>query len=84
MSWTRLNQKKVTWEIVLCKTCEGRGHVFEEKLVNYHRGEYESVRPPCRYCESSGRMVRTTTVEEKPYEDKSGEKASSQEDARTS
>lgn len=84
MTYKRLNQKKVTWEIVVCKTCEGRGHVYEEKLVNYHRGEYDSVRHDCRYCNGSGRMVRTTTVEERPYEDKSGEKASPQEDARTS
>ena len=71
MGWQRHPQKTIKFEIVICKTWEGRGHNFDHKLVDYHRGDYETERYECWYCNGTGRMRRTTTVEEIAYEDKS-------------
>jgi len=49
-------------EVVICSSCEGRGYIVGTNLVDYHKGEFESFRTPCRTCDGTGRMLKKTTI----------------------
>lgn len=46
--------------VVLCDHCKGYGFQVTEKCTDYHKGEYETSRWPCRHCDGDGRMIETT------------------------
>jgi DnaJ-class molecular chaperone len=57
----------MTREVILCSNCGGLGVKHYQELTNHHKGEYETTTEPCRTCEGSGRMIRTTRVVVEPY-----------------
>ena len=46
--------------VVLCERCKGHGFIIDEKLTDYHKGEYTTTRSECRKCEGDGRMIKCT------------------------
>ena len=52
-------------KIILCPMCEGTG---EEKYIHHKSGhDSEQWKKPCECCETSGRLIEITTVEQKPF-----------------
>lgn len=47
-------------KVVLCDRCKGYGFQTKEECTDYHKGEYETSRWPCRHCEGDGRMIKST------------------------
>lgn len=50
-------------EVILCSNCAGRGRYYEQ--VNAYEDELVS----CYRCEGSGRVIKTVTIEYKPFSD---------------
>jgi DnaJ-class molecular chaperone len=46
--------------VELCPQCNGIGTITTEKLVDYHRNDYDTVRTPCKFCLGDGRVVVVT------------------------
>ena len=46
-----------TYEVAVCKTCEGLGYTFREELVDYHKRDYATFRDKCSRCLGDGRVV---------------------------
>jgi Ribonuclease G/E len=55
-------------EIVICKTCNGKGTVEHKELVDYHNGIYDYTTEDCNHCKKSGRLKKTTTITIEPYQ----------------
>ncbi len=53
--------------VILCDSCDGKGHTYHTELTNYHKGEYEDWLETCYKCSGSGRLVQTTMVTIEPY-----------------
>lgn len=54
-------------KILLCDNCKGRGKIRYEKMVDYHKHEYNYEDKPCYSCKGSGRIVETTVIKRRPY-----------------
>ena len=49
-------------KIIICGHCRGRGLVTKEKLISYHRNEYDYWDEKCPTCNGSGRQKITTKI----------------------
>lgn len=50
-------------EYVPCIMCKGSGVKRFEKLVNYHKGYYDTWYENCIKCDGSGILIKVTTYE---------------------
>ena len=55
-------------EIIACDTCRGNGYIECSELVDYHKGDYDCWNEICYSCNGSGRIVKTTTIEYKKFD----------------
>ena len=49
-------------EIVLCKSCHGKGYVWGSEMIDYHKREYDTFKITCKPCDGKGRMIKKTTI----------------------
>ena len=49
-------------EVVLCKSCDGRGYVWGSEMTDYHKREYDTFKVSCKPCGGTGRMIKKTTI----------------------
>jgi len=58
-------------EVVICEACKGKGIIYWDELVDYHKRIYVTYSRDCDRCKTRGRLVRTTVtkVEERPITD---------------
>jgi DnaJ-class molecular chaperone len=49
-------------EVILCQKCKGEGSIVCDRMVDYHRREYDTWRELCRSCGGSGRSRKTTVT----------------------
>ena len=60
--WYYKNNPNPIFDIVICPECNGRGAIFEDILIDHHRGIYDTKRHTCERCEGNGRLERRTTT----------------------
>lgn len=47
-------------KVILCERCKGFGFTLDERLSDYHKGEYTTTRNICKTCDGDGRMIECT------------------------
>lgn len=57
-------------EIVICTKCKGKGKLYYDVLVDYHKREYETEIEICSHCDGKGRLLKCTTITYKKLENK--------------
>jgi len=57
-------------EIVVCTQCRGIGKIHRRYNVGSHKSEYEYESEVCIQCKGSGRMLKETIINFKPYDPK--------------
>lgn len=55
-------------EIVICTQCRGIGKIHRCYDVGSHKSEYEYESEVCIRCKGSGRMLKETIINFKPYD----------------
>jgi DnaJ-class molecular chaperone len=48
-------------EVIICNNCNGRGHKDEYVRANAYESEAKLVK--CKFCEGTGRLVKTIIIE---------------------
>ena len=56
-------------EIVLCKSCHGKGYIWGSEMTDYHKREYDTFKISCKPCGGAGRMVKKTTITYEKFTD---------------
>lgn len=51
---------RTTVETIQCPCCKGKGFTEREELTDYHKGEYDTFRDDCEYCNKVGAVKRTS------------------------
>lgn len=51
-----------TVEVVICKKCNGMGYIYDSKMIDYHKREYDTIKTDCVICGGKGRLIAETTV----------------------
>ena len=59
--------KHMSVSVVICEDCDGKGYRVEERLVNYHKSEYDYEQIQCMTCNSTGRMWKEENITYKPF-----------------
>ena len=55
-------------EIILCKSCEGKGYIWGSEMTDYHKREYDTFKIDCKRCDSMGRLIKKTTTAYEKFE----------------
>lgn len=50
-------------EILVCDVCNGKGVIYKEELVCYHKGEYDYWTEECPICKGSGLLQKKVVIE---------------------
>ena len=56
-----------TIEIILCTMCKGEGVQRHDEMTSYHKREYTTHVTECKWCNGSGRRLKTTEIKYEPY-----------------
>jgi hypothetical protein len=65
--WHYQNNPVMTYEVILCTECKGKGYTTESVCTDYHRREYDSRHHGCTRCKGSGRLTKKTAVTYEAY-----------------
>ena len=57
--YTRTSEKT---QVVICFECKGNGYTVTEKLIDYHKREYDYTEAECKHCAGTGRLIEKTVV----------------------
>ena len=55
-------------EVVLCKSCHGKGYIWGSEMTDYHKREYDTFKIDCKPCGGTGRMIKKTTITYEKFE----------------
>lgn len=47
-------------EIISCDHCKGSGIRQRKELTDYHRGDYDTWKEYCTWCDGEGRLIQNT------------------------